>query len=450
MTGLASVPSRIHDLTNDRAIDDLNDWEIQEFFPAFIPRWNKYMPHVPTDKQWAFLVLDCLEALFGGAVGGGKSDCLLDAALQYVDVPGYAALLLRRTYADLSKPGSLIPRSHDWLASTDAQWRGDLRQWTFPTGAVLDFGYLDNDKDVFKYQSSAYQFIGFDELTQFMEPWYTYLFSRTRRLTTQALVPIRVRGATNPGGVGHEWVKQRFLVEGPEHGRVFISSRLEDNPHLDMDEYERSLAELDPVTQAQLRNGDWNIRPAGDFFNPLWFHYIDEDELPPGLKWLRSWDMAATKSPTSAYTAGVKMARNGSDIYIGHVARQRGDPGETEQLIRSTAERDGRAVEIWIEQEPGSGGVNTIWRYQRTVLFGFVVNPFHPRMDKLSRAKPFSAVTRYGNVFIVRSKQQDNGWMSVFINEAAAFPTGFKDQIDSASQAFYILSTRGAPRMRSL
>lgn len=428
-------------LTDPSVVDMLSDRQLEEFLPPI--KWNKYIPHAPTANQRAFLMLDCQEAMYGGAAGGGKSDALLMAALQYADVPSYAALLLRRTYADLEKPGALIPRSHEWLDGTDAHWRGDVKQWTFPSSAVLDFGYLDRDSDKLKYQSSQYQFIGFDELTQFEEPWYRYLFSRKRRLMGMP-VPTRVRGATNPGGIGHEWVKQRFLVEGRKAGRIFIPAKLEDNPYLDREEYDKSLQELDPVTREQLRNGDWGVRPPGAFFQRQWFGEF-LDEAPAGLHWIRMWDLAATKKQTSAFTAGAKLAIRNGELYIAHIARMRGNPGEVETFIRQTAELDGRAVEIWIEQEPGSGGINTLWRFQHSVLVGWAVRPYQPKVDKLSRAKPLSAAARAGNVHLVRGS-----WIGPALDEFDAFPEGFKDQVDACSAGFAVLTMAPVPNIRRL
>ena len=79
------------------------------------PKTTKYIPHVPTPKQSAFLLLNCKEAFYGGAAGGGKSDALLMCGLQYVDVKGYSGIIFRKTYADLVKPGALIDRAKDWL-----------------------------------------------------------------------------------------------------------------------------------------------------------------------------------------------------------------------------------------------------------------------------------------------------------------------------------------------
>ena len=121
---------------------------------------------------------------------------------------------------------------------------------------------------------------------------YRYLLSRLRRLAGSA-VPIRARCASNPGGVGHEWVRQRFVVEGGEE-RPFVPARLEDNPHLDREEYEKALAQLDPVTRAQLRNGDWDVLPEGRLFKREWFPIIEPDEVPAIIRRARFWDTAAS------------------------------------------------------------------------------------------------------------------------------------------------------------
>jgi hypothetical protein len=196
-----------------------------------------------------------------------------------VDIPGYSAILFRKTYADLKLPGSLIPRSHEWLSQTDAVWNDNDKQWRFPSGATLNFGYMQTDEDRFRYQSSEFQFVGFDELTQFSRLQYTYMVSRLRKpsdLTTGhplAKVPIRLRGATNPGGRGHLWVKNRFLDrkdDPPEDytQRVFIPSRLPDNPSVDQAAYAYALEQLDDASRAQLLDGDWDAREPGEWMIP--------------------------------------------------------------------------------------------------------------------------------------------------------------------------------------
>jgi hypothetical protein len=245
--------------------------------PARSSLRSKYVLHSPTPRQGLFLELQHTEAFFGGAAGGGKSDALLMAALEHADTPGYAALILRRTFQDLAKPGALLDRAHEWLSQTPARWNEQRKQWRFPNGAILAFGYLENENDVYQYQSAEYQFIAFDELTQFAERQYTYLFSRLRRLSS-AEVPLRMRSASNPGGIGAEWVQARFVPDDwtPDQGRelrviekagrAFVPARLADNPYLDQASYEQSLQNLDEVTRAQLLQGDWQIRQRGNIY----------------------------------------------------------------------------------------------------------------------------------------------------------------------------------------
>jgi len=218
------------------------------------PRLNKYIPHTPTPKQAAFLLLPQIEAFYGGQPGGGKSDALLMGALQWVDKPDYAAILFRRTFADLSLPGALMDRSKEWLIGTDARWNEQRKTWTFPSGASVSFGYLENENDKYRYQSAEFQYIAFDEVSQFSETQYTYLFSRLRRLAG-SIVPLRMRSASNPPTTADgQWVKSRFVLQRTPR-RPFIPSGLDDNPHIDKEEYLSSLSEMDTVSRNALF--DW-------------------------------------------------------------------------------------------------------------------------------------------------------------------------------------------------
>lgn len=199
--------------------------------------------------------------MYGGAAGGGKSDALLMAALQFAEVPEYAALILRRSLVQLKKPGALLDRARDWLHARGSYNASEYR-WRFPAGSTLQFGYCDNEQDVRHYLSSEFQFIGIDEATEFTEYQIRYLFSRLRRRRSIP-VPLRFRLASNPGGVGHEFVKRRYITEPGE--RVYIPARLDDNPGIDAREYLSSLAELDPITRAQLLAGDWDAYQGGRF-----------------------------------------------------------------------------------------------------------------------------------------------------------------------------------------
>jgi predicted phage terminase large subunit-like protein len=393
---------------------------------------NEYIPHDPTIKQAEFLLCQEKEALYGGAAGGGKSDALLMAALQYCKVPNYAAIIFRRTYKDLALPGALMDRAHSWLDTTNARWSENNKTWHFPSGATLTFAYLATENDKYNYQGSEYQFVGFDELTQFEESQYRYLFSRLRRLKGSR-VPLRARVASNPGGRGHEWVRQRYLVEGPERGRIFVPASLEDNPHLDTYEYEQSLMELDPVTRAQLRHGDWDVLPEGNKFKRHWFKIVED--YPKDMKIVRAWDLAGTEPKQGKdpdWTASAKIGMKDGQFWIIDVRRDRMTPKGVEQFVYNTAMEDGRNVPIYMEQEPGSSGLQTIDYYTRHVLLGFAFYGIPSTGSKELRANPVSSAAEAGNVHLVRGP-----WLSTFLDEICSFPeSSHDDMVDSVSLGF--------------
>jgi hypothetical protein len=232
---------------------------------------NQWIKHKPHPRQAEFLSLaDVKEVMYGGAAAGGKSDALLMAALQFVDVPEYAAILFRRTFTQLMESEGLIERAHGWLDATEARWDGTSHKWRFPAGATLSFGTMEDGPQ--KYRGAAYQFIGFDELTDFDEREYRYLYRCLRKPAEgqKAEIPLRMRSSTTPGGRGHAWTKRRFEIAtgGPPVGgkRRWIPAKLEDNPTTDKEEYEESLGEM-PDQERRQHEGDWSDF-KGDCFTP--------------------------------------------------------------------------------------------------------------------------------------------------------------------------------------
>lgn len=262
--------------------------ELGRLEAALRPRSNKYLdayrrkePRFPSPTQRAGLLLNDREhVLFGGAAGGGKSSWLLGSALEFVDVPGYSAILFRRKYTDLRQPGALIPRSHEWLKGTDAHWRGDNMEWAFPSGAVLKFGYMDGANDHENYQGAEFQFVGFDESGQMETSQMTYMQTRTRRLLGSE-VPIRFRYTANPGGRSHDWLVENFMLK-MDPNWVFVPSLARDNPGLDVVDYVRRLDAIsDPVLRAQMRDGDWGAVDRSGLVCPEWTPEVEAACLNP-------------------------------------------------------------------------------------------------------------------------------------------------------------------------
>lgn len=410
------------------------------------PKMTRYIPHEPHPTQRAFLLLDhVLDAFFGGAAGGGKSDALLMAALQYVDHPRYNAILFRRSYADLSLPGALLDRARDWLEPTDARWNDREHTWTFPNpefdatiykdGASLTFAYLQTERQRHRYASADFQFIGFDEVTTFTEVMFRFLFSRLRKNEGET-VPLRMRSASNPGNIGHLWVHRRYIDPGTP-GAVFIPSLVQDNPSLNIDEYLKSLAQLDPITRARLLRGDWNVRDEG-MFKRGWFPVVEA--APRAVKAVRYWDLASTEEANDNdpdYTVGAKIALDPRTrlLYMVDERRVRYGPQGVEALVRSTAESDGKDVDIYIEQEPGASGKALISYYSRHVLQGYTLHGVPASGSKETRAAPFASQAEAGNIYVVNGP-----WVSDFYDEAEGFPmVEHDDQVDAWSGAFAAL-----------
>ena len=190
------------------------------------------------------------EALYGGAAGGGKSDALVCEALRQVHIPHYKALILRKTFPQLSE---LMDKSANYYprAFPGARFNASTHAWTFPSGAKIAFGSMQYAEDRTKYQGQAYDFIAFDELTHFTFAEYSYLFSRCR--PNGPGTRCYIRSTANPGGVGHGWVKERFITAAPpmtpiredveivmpdgrkvtrSRSRIFVPSSVFDNPAL--------------------------------------------------------------------------------------------------------------------------------------------------------------------------------------------------------------------------
>lgn len=435
------------------------------------PRLNKYIPKTlhghqfPSPKQTAFLILDHLEAFYGGAAFGGKSAALLAAALQYVDLPNYDALILRRTFTQLAKPGALMDMSHEWLAGTDAVWTGTDKKWLFPSGATLSFGHIENENDKYNFQGPSYHFVAFDELTQFSETQYRYLFTRLRK-PVDSEVPIRMRATSNPGGTGHEWVKKRFVSKaGRKEGRVFIPAKATDNPGADLESYGQSLAEVDPILRKQMEEGDWDAYEGGRFQrewfrrweqrgDKYWLQGRLEPVHVPHCHRFTICDPAATAEENRAaasgkdsdYTAiGTFAVTPQRDVLLLDMVRVRIRVDEIVPLLCEVATG-------WKSSWVGIEATNFTWAlvYQAQRLKGMpAVKPLEPHgKGKLARATPAINACFGGQIFFPRAAP----WLEDFEAELVQFTGDEKldahdDQVDVLAYAVQERDRTGTPEI---
>lgn len=232
----------------------------------------------PLPKQAVWMSRPEFESLYGGAAGGGKSDAMVIEALRQVRIPHYKGLILRKTYPQLTE---LIDKTLNYYPRIypKARYNASSHTWTFPSGAKIIFGSMQHAKDKINYQGKAYDFIGFDELTHFTWEEYSYLFSRCR--PNGPGTRCYIRATANPGGVGHGWVKERFITAGPpmktlweetkwrdnkgkEHSkkqsRIYVPASVFDNPKLleNNPDYIVRLASMPAAERDALLYGNWD------------------------------------------------------------------------------------------------------------------------------------------------------------------------------------------------
>ncbi len=274
--------------------------ELPDAIQQHLDTTGSHVAFMPNEgPQTDFLAAGEKDVLYGGAAGGGKSFAMLIDPLRYCHITEHRALILRRSMPELreliDKSRELYPR-----AFKGAKFKEVEKLWQFPSGAKIEFGFLERDADVYRYQGQAYSWIGFDEITHLpTEFGWNYLASRLR--TTNPEIKTYLRCTANPGGVGAHWVKKRY-VEPSEHNtsfegkdglsRKFIPALLQDNPHLAEDgEYERMLQSLPAIQRKQLLEGNWDISEGAAFAEfEIDTHVIPPFELPSWWERIKAVD----------------------------------------------------------------------------------------------------------------------------------------------------------------
>jgi len=256
--------------------------------------------------QTQFLAASEREVFYGGARGGGKSYAMLVDPLRYCSKAHHRALLIRRTMPELR---DLIQKSQLLYSKAypGAKWREQEKEWRFPSGAKIEFGYAENMTDVLRYQGQSYTWIGIDELPQYHSP-DIYNFLRSSLRSVDPSIPVFMRSTGNPGNVGSQWVREMFVEPGEPNtafdvgidtpngkryiSRRFIPAKLQDNPYLmQTDDYYIMLASLPEVQRKQFLDGDWDAYEDSAFpeFNKT-THVVEPFEIPRGWYKFRAAD----------------------------------------------------------------------------------------------------------------------------------------------------------------
>ena len=437
--------------------------------------------------QEAFLATPADIAIAGGSAGGGKTAGLLLETTRHVHVPGFYAVIFRRTYPQIMAEGGLWDTSQEFYPYAGGYpVTGDL-EWRFPAGSTIRFAHMQREEDRRQWDSSQIPLIAFDQLESFSWKQFSYMFSRNR---SGCGVRPYIRGTCNPDpdcflreflrwwiddetgyaipersgvlrwfimrGNEPEWadspatLKERFGPLVMPKSVTFIPSTVEDNKIL-MErnpEYVGNLELLPYVDRMRLRGvhgkgGNWNVREtAGTLFKREWFQIVDA--APAGAD-IRYWDRAATAATDgvevkgASFTAGARVRKcpDGRFYLIDMVRGQYSDLG-VEKTLSATASQDGREVSIGIEGDPGQSGIVEA-RMQARKLAGYNVKINYVHDPKKVRSKPMRAQIEAGNFLLVRGP-----WNEAFIRECVDYD-GTKDtrsdQVDAASGGFYLQTT---------
>lgn len=334
----------------------------------------------PQEKQARFMERPEYEALYGGAAGGGKSDALLMEALRQVHIPHYSGIIFRKTYPMLT---DLIERSREIYprAFHGAKYNTTEHLWRFKSGARITFGNMQRVADKINYQGKHYDFVAFDELTHFTWEEYSYLMSRNR--PSGPGTRTYMRASANPGGIGHGWVKERFITAAPPmtrikgeysvvqpdgkeikmvRDRIFVPSTVFDNKILLANDpnYLASLAMLPGADKEALLYGSWDSFSGQVFMewkndpshyqDQRWTHVIDPFEIPESWRIWRAMDWGFTKP----FSVGWYAVDNDRRLY--RIREYYGCTGDPDVGVKMTPQEVAKEIRRIEAEDPNMKG----------------------------------------------------------------------------------------------
>lgn len=437
--------------------------------------------------QESVALADADIVIAGGVAGPGKTAQLLMDPVRHTERPGFTALILRKSLNDLEQAGGLWDKSRSLYPPLGAEPITREYKWRFPSGATIQFGYVNTRTYEADYQGAEAAYLAFDELTHFTRSEFIYLFQRNRtscgiRAYTRATcnpdadswvrtfvdwwigpdglpVPDRagkVRYALGRAGKW-EWgdTAKDLLVRypGARRGHIFsvtfVPGKLDENRFLGED-YEARLLAQEAHVQARLHEGNWDVRSeVGRTFRREWLVDRIVASAPDGTRWVRAWDLAATAerdavsgtSCTAGVLLGMHEERRGGEVlsrrfYVGHAVIGRWDAGDVRQQVLTTAQDDGPDVPIWFCRERAGAGKAVHGHYVQ-LLAGYEVDGDVESGEKMTRLGPVAAQAKAGNLYIVKGS-----WNEEFLRHLYRLPDRPDDVGDALAAAFDRLALR--------
>ena len=388
----------------------------------------------PTAAQQRAHDMDAKFMLYGGAAGGGKTSLLIQKVQMLSNErPGMAALVLRRTFKELSKAGAIMTRClQEWRYDPGVHYDGESRRLTAPNKSTVEFGHMEHADDMHQYQGSEYDLICIDEGGTFLPEQLAYMGSRVRvkpGYTGQLVI------TANPGGPGHDYLYDNYVTNEDER-YVFIPAKVQENPHINQGDYIEFLNELDDLERARLLHGDWNARLPGGFFDiDLWqslrrgdSHYYGLERQP--VLYVRSWDLAATAG-RGDWSVCTLLAGTPGRLEVFSQTAYKYEASEVINLIGKAIEEDGPHIDTVIEQEPGSSGLLFVSMIQKEFpgyrIFGRAIQG-----NKQARARIVCKKMEEGKLFFIAGDYEEQ-----LRREMNGFPHDSRihdDRIDSLAQ----------------
>ncbi len=446
---------------------------------------------VPTPKQARFLSLpySILEGFYAGALMAGKSDVLLAYPVihKFHQNSKFKGIFFRRTYKELEK--EIIPRSYHFYRQLGAKYNKNSKVWEFPSGldhskspqgagALMFFGHVENEDDAHNYDSMQINYAAFDELTSFTEWQYLYITLQRVRSPITSNLPAIVRSASNPGNIGHGWVRKRFIdpckdgevVIRNKGGlkRIYIPATIKDNPYVSP-EYLISLDSLPEAEKQAKLYGNWDaydglvfdefrdkkypdepdnaLHVIPKFDIPEWWPKVvgmDWGYAPPAMTWIGYGAVSPykqlylydeqwwQKTKIEEWCAQAKPIMDRDNPRVVKLCKSAGqDRGQEHTILQQVSSALGRNVELTSNQ-PGSRVAGKMlmheyFRWKQKYVPPDILGVFdQEKADWLMRNKSYAEYETYANSFVPKAHEETNLPKMLVFNHCKKFIEAIK------------------------